>query len=167
MAPEFVIRRVNKNDPDIDDVIIGIAIVNAKVDAEATDTMPAEEHALWRIDRLVRESHYGIGIALKCSEVVGYWCGFQRDDEPFSSWGIYVDPDHRRQHIGEALKSDQLSRAKELGCIKSVTIVEIDNVQSIAMLQKMGAQLILHKPGDKYYDVEFQLGNESRSSEQR
>ncbi len=108
------------------------------------------------LDKVIRLNEVGSNFWIaKIGRVgVGYAVGLLRSDI-YSSQGIYVSPDYRRNGIGLMLKQAQIDFAKSLRCERISTWVDDKNKASIELQRKAGFELVVTHGG---YQANLFLG---------
>jgi RimJ/RimL family protein N-acetyltransferase len=60
---------------------------------------------------------------------------------------VYIDPKYRKKGIATRIEQEQREHAKNLGLTKMVSAVDLDNLPSLRVQQKMGAKRLMSYPG--------------------
>ncbi len=159
MVQDLTVRLV-ENDEDLLDII-----PLKQADDEIYLKRPVtEDEALEKLISL-RNHLYDLWIARLKSQVIGYasgivqGIGFPKEErleskEIYRGEGIYVAPEFRNQGIGSALKKAQIELAKALGCDEIMATISPENLSSIRMQEKTGANITFQKP---YYISKLKL----------
>lgn len=81
--------------------------------------------------------HSEFVVAVKDNHVIGYAGEWILADEAHVTT-VAVDPDYRRQGLGQKLMEELLARAKDRGAVCSTLEVRVSNASAIALYEKLG-----------------------------